>query len=192
MAAFKDYLDLRLAVSDLVGSRTISDVMPRLVAMAEADLNRKLRCRQMIVTDTLYFEEGEAQLPANYLEMIGLQVGPHRRIKQGSLTQARDGRAYAVTGSYIYLSNGTFEAQADYYARLTPLKCSPACTNWLLSDYPDVYLYAVALQAAKHLRDPETAMTLTPMLGDAVQATRVDDERAQWAQGVVRVAGVTP
>lgn len=192
MAAFNDYLDLRLAVSDLVGSRAISDVMPRIVAMAEATLNRKLRCRQMIASDTLYFEEGEAQIPANYLEMIGVQIGANCTLRQGTLAQARTGSAYAVTGNYIYYGKATCEAQADYYAKLPPLKCSPACSNWLLNDYPDVYLYAVGVEASKHLRDPETAMTLAQLLNEAVKATVIDDERARWSQSSVRVGGMTP
>ena len=38
MPAFADYVDLRLAVSDHVGNRDISDVMPRLTQAAESML----------------------------------------------------------------------------------------------------------------------------------------------------------
>lgn len=188
MAAFNDYLDLRLAVSDHVGNRTISDVMPRLVAMAEADLNRKLRCRQQIRTEALIFEEGTAQLPSDYLEMINLGNG----IRQGTIADARRGSGYAIDAQNVLSGRTTDECDATYYAKIVPLKCSAACSNWLLNDYPEIYLYAVALQAAKYLKDVDLSVATDQLLSKALQDMRVDDERARWSQTTVRVAGINP
>lgn len=192
MAAFQDYLDLRLAVADHVGNRTISDVMPRLVAMAEADLNQKLRCRQQVATETLIFNEGEAQLPADYLEMIALYDPNGCPIRQGNFVEAKRGCSYAVDGNYAYLGNYTGERDATYYARIKPLKCAPAHSNWLLNDYPEVYLYAVSIQAAKYLRDMEVALATAPLLENALKSLKISDDRARWAQSTVRVGGLTP
>jgi hypothetical protein len=72
MAVFADYLDLRVAVSEAVGNRNISDVMPRLVQMAESMLNQKLRHRSQITSATLTFASGVSPLPADFLEMINV------------------------------------------------------------------------------------------------------------------------
>lgn len=192
MAAFNDYLDLRLAVSDHVGNRTISDVMPRLIAMAEADLNRKLRCRQQIRTESLVFEDGYAQLPADYLEMISFGDSICRPLRQATIADAQRGNGYAVDAQGVICGGFSGERNATYYGKITPLKCSPACSNWLLNDYPDIYLYAAGLQAAKFLKDAELAIATDQLLSGAMQDMRIADERARWAQATVRVAGVNP
>ena len=45
MTAFTDFLDLQTAVIEQVARPDIADVMPRLVKLAEAGINRRLRCR---------------------------------------------------------------------------------------------------------------------------------------------------
>ena len=72
MPAFNDALDLKTAVGDHVGSRSISDVWSRLVQQSETQLNQRLRTVWQVTDDTLTFANGEAALPADFLEMISV------------------------------------------------------------------------------------------------------------------------
>lgn len=176
MSAFRNIIDLRFAVSDLVGNRAISGVFPRLVEMAEADFNSRLRVRQQLVESTLYFEDGVSPLPPDYLEAYsGVGCVP-----------------YAIDGFNISIRRASGERDIVYYAKLPSLTCSPTATNWLLREYPSVYLYGVALQAAKHLRDAELAVQISSLYGEAIKLLQRDDERARWSQAAVRVQGPTP
>jgi hypothetical protein len=67
-----------------------------------------------------------------------------------------------------------------------------SATNWLLAQNPDVYLYAVGLQAAKYLKNVEIAQASDQLLAAAIQDLRVDDERMRWSNGIVRVQAQTP
>src|SRR5690606_37016526 len=69
MDALLDWLDLRFAVSDIVGSREISDVLKRLTLTAEAKLNTRLRTQWQIKGFAPAWVGNEASLPSDYLEL---------------------------------------------------------------------------------------------------------------------------
>lgn len=177
MAAFQNIIDLRLAVSDQVGNRAISDVFQRLVEMAEVDFNSRLRTRHQMRDETLFFEGGVSPLPPDFLELISLGIRPLK---------------YRTDGFNITVPGLQGEVPVSYYARLSSLTSSPTACNWLLRQYPNVYLYGVALQAAKHLKDVELAVQMSSLYAEALQLLKIDDERARYASQPIRVKGPTP
>lgn len=174
----QNYIDLRFAVSDHVGNRAISDVFPRLVQMAESDLNTRLRTRHQVTEATLDFDEGIAQLPPDFMELIEVAGYQHP--------------AYSVDSYNMRIPGFSGELEIRYYGRLPSLTCSPTASNWLLVRYPQVYLYGVGLEAAKHLKDVDLALATDQLYGTALGAVIADDVRARYANKVVRVGGPTP
>lgn len=171
----QDFLDLRLAVGDLVGNRTISDVLPNLTKRAEIVLNRRLRTMWQIEEFTPVWVANEAPLPADFLQL----VETNNRLRIGAGT---------VTRKPYY----TCPTELEYYAALPTITTGPAGTNWLLAQFPNAYLYAVGVEAAKHLIKPEIAMSTQALLDGEVQAVKIEDDRARYAHRAVRVAGLTP
>jgi hypothetical protein len=196
MAAFADYLDLRLAVSEHVGNRAITDVFPRLVRLAETTLNKKLRTRKQMTTATLTFANGVAPLPSNLLEIISL-FGPNGEpMRATSLADVQFPRSsygqYAIDGGNVIIYGLTGTRELRYFAALPTLTTSPTTSNWLLADHPHVYLYAVGFEAAKFLRDPELAAMTDQLFSNALDEIKIDDDRTRWANGVVRMQAATP
>jgi hypothetical protein len=194
--AFFDYLDLRLAVSEHVGSRAITDVFPRLVRLAEATLNKKLRTRKQMTTATLTFANGVAPLPTNLLEIISL-FGPNGEpMRATSLADVQFPRSsygqYAIDGVNVIIYGLTGTRNLRYFAALPTLTIGPTTSNWLLADHPHVYLYAVGFEAAKFLRDPELAAMTDQLFSNALDEIKIDDDRSRWANGVVRMQAATP
>lgn len=196
MVAFADYLDLRVAVAEHVGNRNISDVMPRLVQMAESTLNQKLRHREQITSDTLTFTAGVSPLPADFLEMINVFGLYGAAMRAGSLADVnRSGSEYsryAIDGSDILIYGVSGDRDITYFAKIPTLTTSVSTTNWLLTSYPSVYLYAVGLEAAKFLRDMELAQATQGLLSQAINDMKIDDDRARWSNSTVRIQMVTP
>ncbi|TBY60147.1 hypothetical protein E0H46_31745 [Rhizobium leguminosarum bv. viciae] len=196
MVAFADYLDLRVAVAEHVGNRNISDVMPRLVQMAESTLNQKLRHRDQITSDTLTFTAGVSPLPADFLEMINVFGLYGAAMRAGSLADVnRSGSEYsryAIDGSDILIYGVSGDRDITYFAKIPTLTTSVSTTNWLLASYPSVYLYAVGLEAAKFLRDMELAQATQGLLAQAINDMKIDDDRARWSNATVRIQMVTP
>lgn len=180
MTAFQNIIDLRFAVSDHVGNRAISDVFQRLVQMAEADFNSRLRTRHQIVEATLTFDDGLAPLPPDFLEI--LNVCPRSGMK----------RQFQIDGFNIRIPGMGGDLDIEYYAKIPTITCSSSASNWLLCQYPTVYLYGVGLQAAKHLKDVDIAVMTSSLYSEALSLLRTDDERARWSAAAVRVRGPTP
>lgn len=196
MVAFADYLDLRVAVAEAVGNRNISDVMPRLVQMAESTLNQKLRHRSQITSSTLTFASGVSPLPADFLEMINVFGLYGTAMRAGSIADVnRSGSEYsryAINGTDILIYGVDGDRDITYFAKIPTITTSVSSTNWLLSGYPSVYLHAAAFEAAKFLRDAELAQAEQALLTQALNDMKVDDERARWSNTTVRIQMVTP
>lgn len=196
MAALADYLDLRFSVGDFVKNRSLSDVMPRLVQQAESKLNKELRCRQQITADTLTFASGVSALPNDFLEMLNVYGVNGLPMTAAPLTDIqREGSQYykyAIDGTSIYIRGYSGDRDIEYYASLPTLTTTPTTSNWLLAYAPDVYLYAVSLEAAIHIQDVEKGAAAKELLDGAMARVKVGNERAQWANAVTRVQGICP
>lgn len=194
--AFSDYLDLRLAVSEHVGNRAISDVFPRLVKLAENTFNKQLRTRKQITTANITFAAGVAPLPADCLEIISLFYRPDAPMRAGSITDISDinsgDTTYAVSGSNVLVYGAADSKPLVYFAAIPTITTAPTATNWLLADHPMVYLYGVGFEAAKFLRDPELASMTDQLFTAALNDVRINDERDRWANAVVRQRTITP
>lgn len=191
MAAFNDALDLRTAVVEHVGQPGIADVWPRLVSLAESRLNRTLRMREQMTTVTVDMTGGTAALPANFAEVIGLfHPRGYEYVQQSP--QRKQQSYYSIEGGNLVSDRITGELSLEYYATLPTLANSFTATNWLLAKYPDVYLYAVAFEAAKYIRDADLAAQTRELMNDAIAMAKGDDEAARYSRARVRVAGVTP
>lgn len=196
MAMFSDAMDLKTAVGDHVGNRSISDVWDRLVRQAETQLDQRLRTVWQVKDETLTFADGAADLPPDFLEMMhvyghcGYQMRSGMRVDSHRPGTSRT--TYSIGPGKIYIRGFTGDKDITYYAKLPTISESLSATNWLLERFPDAYLYGVGLQAAKHLKDVDLALATDQLYGFALDAIKIEDERWRWANGIVRVQGLTP
>lgn len=196
MSAFNDALDLKISVGDQIGNRDISDVWPRLVQMAEDWLNRQLRTSWQEKSATLTFTNGEIDLPDDFLEVVDVYGQSGYRMKSGLRSDsARPGMSfstYSVANGKIYIRGFTGDRNFLYYAKIPTISGSLSASNWLLSEAGDVYLYAIAFQAAKYLRDVELSAVMEPLMISSVRDLKIQDERQRWANTTTRVQAFTP
>lgn len=194
MSVFADHLDLRTAVVEAVRDASIADVFPRLVGLAEAAINRRLRCREQIATTALTFTGDLAPLPADLAQIIGVYDGAGREYYCVTLQDiaARTGTgAYAVIGSNIKATGGP-ALSMQYYSKIASIADSLTATNWLLGKHPSLYLYAVSAEAAKHMRDVEGAQAFGALAEAEYQAAAAEDSGQRHARMVMRTVGPTP
>ena len=196
MTAIANYGELRQALSDHVSHRNISAVLLRLVQTAEGMFSRKLRTRYQITSATLTFASGVSTLPDDFLEMIDVFGLNGYQYRSGSTADAKRAGSmwsrYSIDGTGITINGYSGSRTINYFAKIPTITGSPTATNWLLTNFPDVYLYGVGLEAAKHLKDPELVQISKAFLDDALRDVKVDDDRARWSNTTVRVQGLTP
>lgn len=194
MTAFADYLDLRLAVSELVGRDDITDLMPRFVKAAEARLNKDLRCTEQITSAVLAFTSGVATLPSDFLEARTLWSALGFPVRQATreLVEVGDLDSYAIDSGSAYLYGVTGNRDLDYYAALSTLTASPTTSNWLLQKSPNLYLYAVANEAAKWLKSADLISATEAGLAGEMKDLRQSNFSRAFGNATVRPAGYAP
>lgn len=194
MSVFADYLDLRTAVIEVIGNADITDVFPRLVKMAEKDFERRLRCREMITDTTLTVSSGTASLPADFLEVIDLSTSAgveQVQVSRQAYEKLSDKRGFFTVDSANVLASDA-EYDFRYYTKLDTLTASNTTSNWLLAKYPELYLYAVAEKAAKHLANVELATATGSLAETEYNSVAGQDYAERYSRARVRVAGPTP
>lgn len=192
-SAFSDHLDLRTAVLEQLGRTDIADVFPRLVGKAEARFNRELRFQEQISGVIVTMENGGAALPSDFAEMISVHGANGREYyAQTPQFALENGYYYTIQGDFIVSTMITGDVNLLYYGKIPTISNSVTATNWLLSRYPEIYEYATLFEAAKQIRDVETAQAAIAMLRDAIAEARGDDNRSRYSRARVRVQGCTP
>lgn len=150
------YTDLLAALAAYALRTDQTPNWPTNVVLGEARLNRLLNCRQMVTTITGNFSGATVALPVDFngvkaLRLIGgcgtkltpVSVDRMDELKSGPGDNSGDPVYFAVTGSNIevFPEPATPDPyQLTYYAQIPAL--ATAETNWLLTAYPDAYLYA--------------------------------------------------
>lgn len=194
MTAFADFIDLQTAVVEHVRNPSIADVFPRLVKLAEVTFNRRLRCREQITTATLAITGGAAPLPSDYAALLGVFDAAGVELIQQPVQALQEQQTrgyYGLSGSNVIAKNDEV-LSLIYYAKVPTITDSLTDTNWLLQKHPGVYLYGVGMEAAKYLRDAETAQATMPFLDMEIDAANGQDAQERYGRVRVRVAGVTP
>jgi len=192
--AFTDFIDLQTAVIEQVGRPDIADVMPRLVLLTEARLNRELRTRDQVTETTLTVASGTVALPADFMEAIGMFDADGGEYVQQPIQMMKDGHDrgfYAISGATI-ICNTDGAKRFSYYAKIPTLTASMTASNWLLQKFPGVYLYGVTFEATKHMRDIEGAQAAKALFDMELKEAAADDFSARYSRARIRLPGVTP
>ncbi|WP_337267515.1 phage adaptor protein [Oryzifoliimicrobium ureilyticus] len=200
MSAISDYASLLVDAGEYANANDMTHVFPRLLALAEAKMNRALRVGAMEKTASVALTGGEGALPDDFLEARLVNDAAGRELNAWPLpelmTRYRHAggcpQGYAVTGSTIKVrpfQDGTLTL--TYYAALPPL--SPQTpVNWLLQAAPDAYLYGLVEEIAIWKHDPQALAAASSLSEAALSGLALQDQRARWGNGQVVVQGITP
>jgi hypothetical protein len=194
------YAELQAAAANWLVRGDLTARIPEFIALAEARLNRVLRTRLSEVETPLSGAVGARTipLPAGFAEALQLWLidGERRRPLQfvtadlmGASSLRGEPLSWTVDGA-----NLAFERPCDRAYDLTlrwkrAFALSDATpTNALLTDHPDVYLFATLCEAAPFLRDGELAGAYEGRLARALE----EAARAAARSRAPRTLGVEP
>jgi hypothetical protein len=167
MGTITNYSTLQSAIADYLNRADLTSQIQTFIQFVEADLNTRLRCREMIVRANATSDQEYVQLPADWVEAINLQIvdgaSPLRYVTldEGDIIN----KAQVLTQVSVYsLMNGAIELipspsdnieiEMVYYGKI-PALTDVNTTNWLLTKAPDVYLYGALVHAAPFLMDDQ-------------------------------------
>lgn len=198
--AIASYDDLKSAVADWLNRQDLTDRIPDFIRLLEAQVQRKLRIRPMMLTTEITLTSGEDSitLPDNFLAIRELrmsrasdgQVIPISYAAPNELTNILARHPGTGTPQAYSPDRGTVEfapvPETDYtiklfYWRKLPALSASVTSNWLLEEHPDIYLYGALLQAEPYLKNDARVPLWSDALTALLEDIRVEDERATKA-----------
>lgn len=194
------YSDLKAEVASWLRRDDIAAEIPGFIALAEAQMNRRLRVRPMAARASQTWADEYVDLPTDFLverELKLIANGAVHRLayltaEQMDARTALTGRPrfYALYGVQMRLNpapDASYAGEMDYLQAI-PALSDAAPSNWLLQAHPDAYLYGALTQSAPYLRADERLQTW----GVLFTTVLADIEAADRTGTAARLRGETP
>lgn len=198
-----NYSQLIASIGDWQNRRDLTNtVIPDVIAMVEARLNRELRIRQMLVRDVIVppsTDEAYENLPADFLELKSIRFNVSPEIRPEWTTQQRmeDLRAkymnsggtpryYTIVANQILferVATGSPECEIASYVKVPALNNTTQTSNAILELYPDLYLFGALSQLCSYLDDDRRLQTWEAKYGNALDMAHAADKNAEQGPG---------
>ena len=198
--ALTTYTELKSSIADWLNRSDLTTVIPDFISLAEAQIERTLRARQMIVRANASFDAQYGAVPSDFLETKSLKLtstNPQTPLSFLSIdaldnemtkhTASGKPKFFGVVGGQFRIvptPDSNYTTELTYYAKLTKLSSSVA-SNWLLSSSPDIYLYGSLLQAAPYLQDDARIQTWATLYERALNDSQTADDRGASSGGAL-------
>jgi hypothetical protein len=191
-----NYGELKAAIANRLGRTNLTAIIPDFVMLGEARLYSGfrdievsvpgLRVRAMLAKETASL----AALPAGFLAVDRLTVttgGPRALTyvppeQFASLGPTSCPQHYTLQDGGIAIEGGTPAGFALSYYKKFPALVADADTNWLLTNFPTLYLYSALIEAYAHLKDDARIPTAARMYAAAANAL-IDSDEAERHSG---------
>jgi hypothetical protein len=191
------YTELKSAVADFLNRQDLASAIPTFISLAESSFNRDIRHWRMDVRTSITLDAQFVDLPSGWLEtvkivnatgegpqeleLIPLAEMDERRFASNNTAGAP--RFYAINGGKIELyptPSEAFTASITYVQKPTALSTSNA-SNWLLENFPDVYLYGSLAHSAPYLQEDSRLGVWAALYQQALSAINLDSDRAKYS-----------
>lgn len=179
-----NYTDLKTATAEWLyrtGDTALVTRVPDFISLFESDfvIDPSMRNAEMQELDTTPIASAYVALPTGFIDMVRLQVlggtytqnqvleyvTPSRAAVLDALTPSTGAsgtaRFYTVIAGQIVITPQRWAPVGStlemVYYSFTPLSVA-APTNWLMTKYPNLYLYGSLMQAAAYVDDNDTVI----------------------------------
>jgi hypothetical protein len=181
------YTGLKTAVANLLNRDDLTAYVPDWITMAESELNTRLTGRNMEATQTITITGETYPLPCNWggvrsfrlntaygqpLEYATPDAFDHLALTTGTPA------LYTISGGNFVFSpppSGSFTARLRYRQTLPSL--AENGENWLLSRFPNAYLYGAAKHSAPFLSDDNRIQVWSSLFDQIVDLINLEARR---------------
>lgn len=191
--AITTYSELQTAVGNWLNRGDLTSRIPEFIALAEADLRRRLRDKANVSSLTLGAGTPTFGLATNVKSVSSLRYNTgtynfalREKSPQGLAALRRAGtgmpRAYAVVDGTLYFDvtpDSAYTLQATIIEKITPLSVSNT-SNSTLTNSPDIYLYGSLIAAAPFLEHDERVQTWSQLYELAIAAENAYRESQEF------------
>jgi hypothetical protein len=203
--ALDTYANLQTAVQTWLDRTDISANVADCITLTEAYIQRNLRTRQMVFTSTFTTTAGVATLPTDFLQVISVRrmgspvttLVPLDDEEFNRLYGTGTGgtpQAYLISGLTISIApvDNTTSHKLNYYQKIPALSVSNP-TNWLLTAYPDLYLFGTLAEVELLGKDGASGMGWKGRRDDICQDIQMSEAFSYRGPGPqIRMQGINP
>ena len=203
--ALDTYSNLKTTIANYLNRSDLTAYLGDFITLTEARLNRELRVREMVNTDTSTTTVAGTQsysLPTGYLEAttIIFQSDPYCTLRfisnsdfynKYNASQSRGKPTYfTIVGTNILLGvapNSATTLQINYYKSLTALSDSNA-SNDILTNYPELYLYGALAESAPFIMQDERINTWGNLYKEALKNANETSSRGSTTSSPLQMS----
>jgi hypothetical protein len=194
--AISTYSELQASIADFLNRADLTSVIPTFIALGEARMNRDIRHWQMENRASTTIDGQYLTKPSDWVETIRLHLSGQNTSaidllstqamadkRQGSENVAGKPRYYRHAENQFEVfptPDSAYAAELLYYQKI-PSLANDATTNWLLSSYPDIYLYGSLLNSAPYLAEDNRAEVWARLYGEAVDKLNLTSQQAVYS-----------
>tara|TARA_R110001606_G_scaffold383996_1_gene546556 strand:+ start:74 stop:724 length:651 start_codon:yes stop_codon:yes gene_type:complete len=192
------YAELKSNIANYLNRSDLTSYIDTFIDSTEAELNRRLRTKEMIKRATATADSQYLTVPTDWQEAINIEItsnnfSPLFQQSIESLDVYRKSNNntvgqpvyYAMVDDSIELAptpDGSYTLQLTYYAKINPLSDSNT-TNFVSTDHPDVYLYGALKHASIFLMEDDRIPLFTNQFEKALEEIRLEQEKAAFGKG---------
>ncbi len=191
--ALSTYDELKASIADFLNRDDLTAVIPDFIKLAEAKMTRDLRHWRQEDRATAVVDQQYASLPLNFVEPIRITIPAnesHILELVGTLeisklrAETSDARGRPTNYSVLDQSFELYPTpDADYTLELVYYESIPELgsltTNWVLTYFPDAYLYGSLMQSSPYLQEDQRVQVWNALYQSAVSAINLEGESAK-------------
>ena len=200
--ALTNYSELKTSIADFLNRDDLTTVIPDFISLAEAQMNREVRHYRMEKRATALLDTQYTALPTDFLQPIrflftGSDVSTLEQASALEISKLREANndttgtptTYSILDSSIEVfpkPDATYTLELLYYEKINALN-NGSPTNWLLTNYPDAYLYGALLHTAPYLQEDSRIQTWAALYQKAISDINSESERSKTSASGRRI-----
>jgi hypothetical protein len=202
--ALSTYTELKTTIANWLNrSDLTSEISDDFIVLTEADLNAKLRIRQMHAQTTITIDAETETVPTGFLQVRDFyilsngQKFPMTFISPAQMDAVKASSTTGVPSSYTILGSSfrfaprpdsTYSGILNYYKKFDPLTSSNT-SNYILADHPAVYLYGSLFHAANFLGgfDANQVQQWSQMYQTALERIELNDREDAYSGSPLQI-----
>jgi len=182
--AISTFTELKASIANFLNRDDLTATIPDFISLAESSINTNIRHWRMETRAETTIDSQFTGVPSDWLSTIRFHLEADGTtsldfMSLSTIQAARSARDdatgtptnYSLNSSQFELMptpDGAYSSILMYYAKVPTLSDSNE-TNWLLTHYPDIYLYGALLHSAPYLKEDERAQTWAALYTSAVE-----------------------
>ena len=192
------YAELKTAIANYLNRSDLTSDIDTFIDNVEAELNRRLRTKDMIKRATATADSQYLTVPTDWIEAINVEITSNdfsplfqQSIESLDVYRKSNNNStgqpvyYAMVDDSIELAptpDAEYTLQLTYYAKISALSDSNT-SNFVSVSHPDVYLYGALKHASIFLMEDDRIPMFTQQFEKALEEMRLEQEKAAFGKG---------